>query len=248
MRVRAQRPSMWWGMCTIALLIGVPVRAQIAPDDSARRAVPGDSALRGVNISVGAKRYALTLFRDGDEIPVGTLTDSLWVDSTSSGMALYRVKTLQRGPTRLVDTTLTERATLAPRLHRSQLPNRRVALDFSGRRVKGALLPQDVPSVPIDTTLPQAAFDAASWDLVAGALPLAKGLVVSFPVYDVDAGLRRYQIAVTGSTVIDGDACWVVVLTLARGRESVAWISQSSRRVVKMETTMGTTILIQLPR
>lgn len=239
---------MWWGMYTLALLVGAPLRAQIAPDDSGRRVVPGDSALHGDRLTSSSRRYALTLFRDGDEIPVGTLTDSLWVDSSSAAHTLWRVKTLQRGPTRLVDTTLTDRGTLAPRVHRSALPNRRVALDFVGRRVRGALMPQDVPSVPIDTMLAQAAFDAASWDLVAGSLPLDTGLIVQFPVYDVDAGLRRYQIAVTGRTTIDGDDCWVVVLTLARGRESVAWISQSSRRVVKMETTMGTTILIQLSR
>ncbi|MEN9508421.1 MAG: hypothetical protein RLZZ621_984 [Gemmatimonadota bacterium] len=247
MRMRMPR-WMLHALTTISVVTSGSLRAQIAPEDSARRVVPGDSALHGARLVASSRRYALTLFRDGDEIPVGTLIDSLWADSTDRVITLHRVKTLQRGPTRLVDTTITDRETLAPRVHRSQLPNRRVTLDFTGRRVKGALMPQDVPSVPIDTILPQVAFDAASWDLVAGALPLAKGLVVHFPVYDVDAGLRRYQIAVTGSTMVNGDACWIVVLTLARGRESVAWISESSRRVVKMETTMGTTILIQQGR
>lgn len=245
MRRLTQRALMLWGGVLASLTIGAPLRAQLVPGNSARRVVPGDSALHGARILPSASRYQLTLFGDGDEVPVGTLIDSVWVDSSAAGLTLHRVKTLQRGPMRLVDTTITERETLAPRLHRSALPTRRVALDFTGRRVKGVLMPQDVPSVPIDTLLPQAAFDAASWDLVAGSLPLAVGLTAQFPVYDVDAGLRRYQIAVTGTTAIQGDDCWVVILTLARGRESVAWISQRSRRIVKMETTMGTSILIQ---
>lgn len=213
-----------------------------------RRVVPGDSALRSGWSARDSVRYALTMFRDADEIPVGRLVD-VWRADTVGGVPLVvRVQRLQRGTLELVDTTVTEQRTLAPRIRRSLQQNRRVLLEFSGARVKGSLAPLDAPPVPIDTTLRTAAFDAGSWELLLRGLPLEKDFAARFPVYDLDGGLREYRVQVTGRTTVQGEDCHVVVLTLARNRESVVWVSVTTGQVVQIETMLGETTMLRQVR
>lgn len=213
---------------------------------------PGDSALHGSRIAAGTARYALTMYRDADEIPVGRLTDEIRLDTVAGtalrSVLLRRVQRLQRGTMELLDSTVTEVATLAPRWHRSLQPTRRVLLEFSGRRVKGSVGPVDVPPVPIDTTLPVPVFDSGNWDLFVRALPLAPGYAARFPVYDTDAGLREYQVEVTGSTTVQGEDAFVVLFTLGKGRESVVWIGKQSRELLQMETMLAPTTLLRQVR
>lgn len=241
--------------CVSALLLPagpMSLRAQVVPAAATgpvpRMILPGDSTLKGDRLVPGTARYALTMFRDADEIPVGRLTDELRVEVVSGVPMLRRVQQLQRGTQQLIDSSVTEVRTLAPRQHRSVQPTRRIALEFTGRRVKGQLAPQDVPSVPIDTTLAIAAFDSGNWDLLLRALPLEPGMAVRFPVYDLDAGLREYRLAVTGSTTVQGEEAHVVIFTLARGRESVVWVGKQSGLVLQMETMLGATTLLRQVR
>jgi len=184
------------------------------------RIVPGDSVLGRSWRTADSVRYALTMFRDADEIPVG----------------------------QLVDTTVTDQRTLAPRTRRSLQQNRRVLLEFNGARVKGSLAPLDAPPVPLDTTLRVAPFDAGNWELLLRALPLEKDFAARFPVYDLDGGLREYRVNVTGRTPVQGEDCDVVILTLARNRESVVWVSVATGQVVQIETMLGETTLLRQVR
>lgn len=212
------------------------------------RIVPGDSVLRSHWFTSDSIRYALTMFRDADEIPVGQLLD-VWRPDTIGGVpVVVRVQRLQRGPVQLVDTTVTDQRTLAPRVRRSLQQNRRVLLEFNGARVKGSLAPLDAPPVPLDTTLRVAPFDAGSWELLLRALPLEKDFAARFPVYDLDGGLREYRVNVTGRTPVQGEDCHVVILTLARNRESVVWVSVATGQVVQIETMLGETTLLRQVR
>jgi hypothetical protein len=123
-----------------------------------------------------------------------------------------------------------------------------VLLEFSGTRVKGALAPLDAPPVPLDTTLRLAPFDAGNWELVLRALPLAAGYAARFPVYDVDGGLRDYLVQVTGQASVQGEPAHVVVLTLARNRESVVWVSVQTGHVLQIETMLGETTMLRQVR
>lgn len=210
-----------------------------------RRVVVGDTLLRGSRITSGSVRYALTMYRDADEIPVGRLFDAVRVDTVNGVPMILRVQRLQRGTVTLVDSTTTDALTLAPRTRRALQQNRRVLLEFAGRRVKGSVAPLDVPPVPLDTTLVLAPFDASNWELLLRALPLEKGFTARLPVYDPDVGLREYRVAVTGSTPIQGEAAHVVTLTIARNRESVVWVSQQSGIVLQIETMLGETTLLR---
>ena len=207
--------------------------------------VPGDSTLRAQRLAAGTQVFALTLFRDGDEIPVGRLRDVLVHDSTASVPMLRRTLTTERGTLQLTDSTDSAELGLAPLRRRSQQQNRRVLLEFSGRRVRGSLAPQDVPGVPIDTTLPVAAFDAGNWDLVLRALPLTVGYTAQFAAYDVDAGVRRYQVQVTGQTTLHGEAAWVVKLVIGRGRESYVWIGKETARLLQLETMLNESTMLR---
>ncbi|MFN8979447.1 MAG: hypothetical protein ACK5ZZ_12835 [Gemmatimonadaceae bacterium] len=229
--------------------------AQVAPPASPPAAsapaplvLPGDSTVRGSRIAAGTVRYALTAYRDADEIPVGRLADEIRIDTVPGAVLLRRVQRLQRGTMELIDSTRTDFATLAPRWHRSLQATRRAVLEFGGRRVKGSVGPNDVPPVPIDTTLPVPVFDSGNWDLLVRALPLEKGFTARFPVYDPDAGLREYHVAVTGSTTVQGEEAYVVLFTLGKGRESVVWIGKQSHDLLQMETMLGPTALLRQVR
>jgi hypothetical protein len=212
------------------------------------RIVPGDSVLRRAWGSTDSVRYALTMFRDADEIPVGRMVDVWRLDTIGGIPVVVRVQRLQRGTVTLVDTTVTDQRTLAPRVRRSLQQNRRVLLEFNGARVKGSLAPLDAPPVPLDTTLRVAPFDAGSWELLLRALPLEKDFAARFPVYDLDGGLREYRIQVTGRTAVQGEDCHVVILTLARNRESVVWVSVDTGQVVQIETMLGETTMLRQVR
>jgi len=102
--------------------------------------------------------------------------------------------------------------------------------------------------VPVDTTLRLAPFDAGNWELVLRALPLATGYAARLPVYDLDGGLREYLVQVTGQTTMQEEAAHVVVLTLARNRESVVWVSVHSGQVLQIETMLGETTMLRQVR
>ena len=212
------------------------------------RIAPGDSILRSAWRMRDSVRYALSMFRDADEIPVGQLVEVWRADTIGGVPVVVRVQRLQRGTTQLVDTTVTDARTLAPRVRRSLQQNRRVLLEFTGARVRGSLAPLDAPPVPIDTMLRVAPFDAGNWELVLRALPLTTDFAARLPVYDLDGGLREYRVQVTGRTTVQGEDAHVVILTLARNRESVVWVSVMTGQVLRIETMLGETTMLRQER
>ena len=257
---RLQGRSRWTvlrdvGLAAVLLCAPRDVRAQpVVPPTSApasalpRLLLPGDTLLRPLTVTADSVRYALTMFRDADEIPVGRLVETLRADTINGVPVVRRVLKLQRGTMQLVDSTITDARTLAPRVRRALQQNRRVLLEFNGARIKGALAPLDAPPVPFDTTLRVVPFDAGNWELLMRALPLEKGFSVRFPVYDLDGGLREYRLAVTGSTSVQGEETHVVILTLARNRESVVWVSKQTGVVLQIETMLGETTMLRQVR
>ena len=239
-------------MAPLAALAGVsralPAQDAVSQAPPPRRVLPGDSVLRPLAAVRDSVRYTLTMFRDADEVPVGRLTEQWRTDTVAGAPVLLRVQRLQRNMMQLVDSTWTDARTLAPRARRSLQQNRRVLLEFSGARVKGSLAPLDAPPVPLDTTLRLAPFDAGNWELVLRALPLERDFAARFPVYDLDGGLREYRVNVTGRTTIQGEDAHVVVLTLARNRESVVWVSITTGQVLQIETMLGETAMLRQVR
>ncbi len=233
----------------LALTLAVGTRvggAQAAPVDSSpgKWISPGDSLVRGARVATGTFRYALTAFREGDEFNVGRIQDEVRVDSSEGAPRFVRVQRLERGTQRLIDSTWTDLATMTPQRHRSEQPNRRVGIDFTGKKIKATIgQPGAVPAV-IDTTLQRVVFDSGNWDLLLRALPLAKGLRVRFLVYDTEAGVHEYRFAVTGTATILGEEAHVVRFTLSRTSESYVWVGATTGELLQMETMLaGNTLL-----
>lgn len=233
----------------LAILAAMPLGAQPTPADTApgRWIQPGDSLLRGARLTLGTARYRLTAYRDGDEMNVGRILDELRVDSADGRPRLVRVQRLERGTQRLIDSTWTDLATLTPQRHRSEQPQRRIGIDFSGRKIRATVgQPDAVPAV-IDTTLQRPVFDSGNWDLLLRALPLAPGLRVRFLVYDTDAGVHEYRLAVTGTAPIQGEPAYIVRFALSRTSEAYVWVSVATGTLLQMETMVaGSTLLRQV--
>lgn len=210
--------------------------------------MPGDSTLRGTRITADSARFALIVYRGAQQQQIGSVSDVVTLDVQKGAPVINRVLTVQRGMAALIDSTSTDGRTMAPRTHRSIQPQRRIALEYAGKRVKGSLGPIDVPSLPIDTTLVLAPFDSGNWDLLVRAMPLAKGYAARFRVYDTDSGIREYSINVTGSATVLGEDAHVVIFSLAPGRESVVWIGKSSARVLQIETMIDAETMLRQVR
>lgn len=223
---------------------GAPASAAVVP----RRVAPGDSSLRVKALRADSLTYALIGYRDGDEIPVGTITDVLRRDSSATP-TLHRAMSVQRGTARLIDSSVSDGVTLAPKQHRSLQPQRQLRIDFSGRRVRGTIGPATSPGVAIDTTLGSSVFDSGNWDLVVRAMPLALGYAAVFRVYDIETGMHDYIVRVIGTTPMYGENAHVVLFQLGGQREVTVWIGDTTRRLLQVETPLGpTTVLRQTLR
>ena len=225
--------------------------AQQAPSSSAPPAVlvaPGDTTLRGSRIAADSVQYSLVAYRGAQQQTIGTAIDVVRLEMRGDVPVIHRVLTVSPGRAPLIDSTVTDARTLAPRRHRTVSPSRLIALEFNGRRVKGSIGPVDVPSLPIDTTLAIAPFDSGNWDLIVRSLPLEKGYAARFRVYDTDSGLREYRIDVTGSATVLGEEAHVVIFTLAPKRESVVWIGKESRRLLQVETMIDANTMLRQER
>lgn len=226
-----------------AALIAQALPAQ-APPASMKRIVPGDTSLRVLELRVDTLRYALTGFRDGDEIPVGSITDMVTREGGASAL-LRRVLVVQRGSASLIDSTLSDAVSLAPRQHRSWQPQRHLQLDFTGLRLRGSIGPPDAQGAAIDTTIASPAFDSGNWDLVVRAMPLDSGYAARFPVYDLETGLHEYRVRVIGATTMLGERAHVVLFQLGGTQEVTVWIGATTRRLLQVETPVGPTTLLR---
>ena len=222
--------------------------AQQAPASPAVLVAPGDTTLRGSRIAADSVQYSLVAYRGAQQQTIGTAIDVVRLEMRGDVPVIHRVLTVSPGRAPLIDSTVTDARTLAPRRHRTVSPSRLIALEFNGRRVKGSIGPVDVPSLPIDTTLAIAPFDSGNWDLIVRSLPLEKGYAARFRVYDTDSGLREYRIDVTGSATVLGEEAHVVIFTLAPKRESVVWIGKESRRLLQVETMIDANTMLRQER
>lgn len=209
-----------------------------------RRIAPGDTSLRGANLRSDTLTYVLMAYRDGDEISVGTIIDAL-TRTEDATPQWRRVMSVQRTGNKLVDSTLSDIKTMAPRQHRSYQPQRQIRLDMTGTRVRGTIGPMDGPGVAIDTTLPTPFFDSGNWDLVVRAMPLAPGFAAVFRVYDLETGMHDYIVRVIGSTTMLGEPAHVVLFQLGGQREVTVWVGDTTRRLLQVETPLGPTTLLR---
>ncbi len=216
--------------------------------DSLPSIKPGDPLLDADRIGSDTIQYSLTVYRENSRVPVGRLTDELLRDSSSGKVVLRRVRTVTSQSSRIIDSTTTDAQSLEPLWHRSIQPTRLVSVEFQGKKIRGTLGPVNAPPVRVDTTLSETVFDSGNWDLLLRTIPLTKGFAARFDAWDAELGPSTYRIAVTGSAVVQGEDAHVVVFKMTRNRDSVVWIGKESGVILRIETMLGRSIMLQQER
>lgn len=237
MRLRIMTAVLLLGACrgpAPAAPRALPARAGC--DAAARAVAPGDPWVDGRRLRSGTSRYSWIMVQGGREQPVGTRTDVLVVRGDGR---VSRVQTVQRGSWALVDSTVAEERTLAPRIHRSHQSTRTVSLDFAGARVNGRAVSGDSVQ-PVSAVLERPAFDSGNWDLVVRALPLRRGFAARVAVFDHEAaGLAWYPVCVVGQEAAGphGIPAWRVEARLSRSTITL-WVDRATRDVIRFESTL----------
>ena len=210
----------------------------------AQATVPGSSGIEPTRIRFGTMEYSLTIVRGDEEEAIGVLRDEL-MPIRSNDPVLRRVMVLARSGELLIDSTLTDLETLAPRWHNSVQPKRTIDFEMFGKRVKGTLADKGSPARTIDTTLADLAFDSSNWDLVVRSLPLENGDAAVLSVYDVDRHLQKYTVRVIDRTVKGKTDIIHVTVETGRGSEIHAWFDDNTRVLLRVETKLGPDTLLR---
>jgi hypothetical protein len=205
-----------------------------APADAV---APGASVLRPLPARDGVDTLTMVMVQKGVSIAVGMLvSESRPVAGPGGVPAVRRVETTtSRMVPSTVDTFVVALRTLAPVSQRTH-EDRVVALDFSGRAVRGTITEGERTGA-VDLTLPAAVFYDNSMDLVLGALPLADGYAADLPVYDDETGTVAWRhVQVAGSERLPGSGemadAWRVETTRGALR-STYWIDKRTHLMLR---------------
>ena len=88
---------------------------------------PGDSALRGSLIVADSVQYSLIAYRGTQQQTIGTAIDVVRLEMRGDVPVIHRVLTVSPGRAPLIDSTVTDVRTLAPRRHRNVSPSRLIS-------------------------------------------------------------------------------------------------------------------------
>jgi hypothetical protein len=214
-------------------------RAQGATADTTR----GDPPLATSWLAPGAASWQLVMARGGQEQPIGTVEETIAVDSLAGRAVLRRVLRTETAMGVQADSAWLDPATLAP-LRRRSGGLRAARLDWADGRVRGqATPPSGGAARVVDAALERPAFDVAALDLVVASLPLARGYATRLPVYVPDAGgVVEATVEVVGSEPVrvggvDVEA-WKVA-TNAGGQRVTWWIADDSRQTARVARDAG---------
>ena len=105
---------------TLAVLLGAPVGAQQAasaavPTVPTVLIAPGDSTLRGNRIAADSVQYSLIAYRGEQQQVLGTAVDVVKLEMRGDVPVIHRVLTVSPGQAPLIDSTVTDARTMAPR-------------------------------------------------------------------------------------------------------------------------------------
>lgn len=171
---------------------GAAAARERAAVDSAHPAPEGP--LASARPADGLHRFVIRQMRDGDSTwtTAGTMMVTKATLAEPSGAVVRRVIVYDYGARgRVVDTTRSVAATLAPVAERTYKPSGIITLDFAGRVVTGAMGAATAPKA-IRDSLTAPAFNSTDLDLIVRSLELREGLRARLPLYDPEFGGFRY--------------------------------------------------------
>lgn len=236
----------------LALSTGAPARAQ-QPAPPAPLVRPGDGAVDGSRLRPGTSTLRVVLSRDGQQVPLGRLTEELIATRVDGRAAYLRVQTM-RSPMAgtVVDSAWLDRRTLAPLRRHSLDVGGETRLRFQGPAVQGSVHPPGDTARVLSQRFEAPVFDANPLDLVIRALPLTRGYRARLPAYDPSLGGRIVvAVRVVGSERVEVDGrqvdAWVVEAT-RDDRAARFWIERDGRAVLGQRTEPGPGIQVIMTR
>lgn len=185
---------------------------------------------------------------DSAEREVGMRTLEAHLVSVDGRQAVQRVITFSTSRGTVVDSTLTLVDGLVPVSESSHQPTKVMRLAFSGAHVTGSVTPTDSAAHEVDQQVGVPVFNSTDVDLVASALPLAKGFRTILPTYVYETGgLEQDTVTVTGSELVQGPAgprrAWVTHVD-GRMAHITYWIDAKTRDVLMGEFRPGSTRMV----
>ncbi len=231
----------WLAAALAALAVPVPARSQVstaaavpvpaaAPDPS--RVIAFRDSFRVVQVSRTAEAQVAMV----QQRVLLTDTDIIWQQSITDATG------------RMADSSVADRATLAPRWHRSDSERRSMALEFTRGHVTGKYADAGEPAYEINETVSERTYDSNMLDLLVAALPLAAGYRGRLQVFLWEAGGEiPADVAVTGSEDVDGQSAWVAEVTLM-GKPARYYVSKREPRVLRISSSPAPGVEIRFVR
>ena len=187
--------------------------------------------------------YQRTITRSGQDSSAGTRTVVRQVvRAPRHGRLLQVEQRFPGGGGEIVDTAVSDLATLAAVAHRSHQPTRIMRFTFQGGDALGtvtALRPSGDSIAAVDQPLGGPIFDSNVIDLVVAALPLAPGYTTNLPFFIYERGGRvampvavRERATVALSRLGPRDA-WVVTVGVP-GAPATIWVDTETRAVLRV--------------
>ncbi|HUP87822.1 MAG TPA: hypothetical protein VM100_00575 [Longimicrobiales bacterium] len=192
--------------------------------------LPGDGVVNGKLIKPAAWSMMYEGWRAGQSMPAVKLDYSVQATKVNGQDALLFLQVVNLPMGKAIDSVWVHATDLRPLSHRASRPQRKLALDFNGAIIHGAVTPNDGVETPIRATEKQLVFDGGVIDLVLAALPLRDGYRARLPFYIYErGGTAWYSVEVK-----DAGANWDVRMN-DNGTEITQLIDKKTRQLVSGE-------------
>jgi len=226
--------------CCLALTLA-------ASPSIAQTIVPGSPLLRTDRIQPYTDSISLVLIpKDSVQRIAGTLVRQVQM-ARDSGIAVFRetqVYTLATGRTE-VDTLDVRASTLETVRVVEINPAAKHDLRFHGGRLTGTVWSADSGFKAVDTQLGAAFFHGMVTESLLAAFPIAPNATLQVPVGETPhVMVHSVTFRVTGTTTLRTAAGAVACLVVQESPTTVAWVSRTSGRLVRLHWTLpdGTAI------
>jgi hypothetical protein len=223
---------------TILLITATGLWAQEAPLPP-RPPIPPPAHLDPTRVTPYHQSFRMVLVQNGAEQQIGSLEDQVSIADDHGQRSIIRSEDVN-GPTgNMLDSSVADPSTLAPRRHSSHGERRNLALEFTDARITGAYQDAGDPPIPVDDKVNGRVFDSNLLDVLISAMPLADGYSGRLTVYLYDAGGSiTADLTVTGSDKVGAMDCWVAGVTIG-GRTVRYYVSKTDHRVVEILSVAG---------
>jgi hypothetical protein len=195
-------------------------------------------------IPLGSSTSDLSMTRDSQVSTLGEAFHTAERVTVNGRDALRLVLEQRMSMGSMFDTLDVDAATLQPIRYRNEFGAfQSIDLDYArGGRITGAVT-RSGQTVPIDTTVAGVFYDAADFQPLVPALPLAEGYFARIPVFSYDFGVDTLSVRVAGlgSVAYQGTdrPVWLVEYTAPGGTVATLSIDRETGHLLRTEAVVA---------